>query len=66
MNWKNLLREMSGELTLQQIADRCGFASRGHVHDVLAGNQKSVSFDLGTRICAEHARIVRNAKRRAK
>jgi hypothetical protein len=66
MNWQKLLTEMSEYMTLRQIAEACGFASAGHVHDVRSGKHLSVAFPLGTRIIAEHARVMRKAKRKEK
>jgi hypothetical protein len=45
--------------TLQRIADACGFASRGHVHDVLNGKQISVSWEIGDKLLRLHKRVMR-------
>jgi hypothetical protein len=62
MNFKPLLRDLAQVYTLQSIAEMCGFASRGHVHDVMHGKQKGVTFELGMSIVDAHARLVKQRK----
>jgi len=41
-------------VTLAQIADYCGFCSKGHVHDLKQGRQKTVSFEVGAKLVQLH------------
>jgi len=59
MNWKTLLSELSERMTLQEIADGCGLASKGHVHDLKTGRQKTVAFEAGQSIVALHKKMMR-------
>jgi hypothetical protein len=38
MNWKKLVTELNSVMTLQDIADHAGMASKGHVHDLREGH----------------------------
>jgi hypothetical protein len=66
MNFKPLLRDLAQVYTLQSIAEMCGFASRGHVHDVMTGKQEGVKFELGMSIVDAHARLAKQLKRKGK
>ncbi len=66
MNFKPLLRDLAEVYTLNAIAEMCGFASRGHVHDVMTGKQAGVKYELGVKIADAHAKLVRQQKRRAR
>lgn len=46
-------------MTLQQIADECGMASKGHAHDLKTGKQKTVGYEIGLRLVALHKRMTR-------
>lgn len=59
MNWKNIITDLCKKVTLQEIADSCGFSSRGHVHDLKTGMQKNVSYEVGARLIAYHKRVMR-------
>lgn len=60
MNWKQLILDLtSRKITLQAIADECGFASKGHVHDLKTGRQATVSYDAGVKLVALHKRVMR-------
>ena len=66
MNFQILLRDLHKVYTLQQIAEMCGFASRGHVHDVMRGNQSGVRYEVGAMVIDAHAALKRQQKRARK
>ena len=55
-NFPNLIAELRTVygMTLEQIANACGFSSKGHVHDLKTGRQQSVSYELGTKLIDLH------------
>lgn len=55
MNWKQLLADLRMVMTLQDIADTCGLASKGAVHDIASGRQKTVMYEIGACLIALHA-----------
>jgi hypothetical protein len=59
MNWKQIVTDLFEELTLQQIADACGLASKGHVHDIKTGKQSQVYYDAGVKLLALHKKVMR-------
>ena len=64
MDWKTLIADMRARgLTLQQIKDAAGFASRGHVHDVLGGKQRRVYWEIGDALIKLHKRVMRRKVR---
>ena len=65
-NWNQILRDLGEVMTLQQIADACGFASKGHVHDLRSGKKKSVTYELGVRLMALHKKVMAKQQRQAK
>lgn len=66
MNIQDHLRDLRRAYTLEQIAKMCDFSSKGHVHDVLTGRQKTVTFLLGMRIMDAHKKLMRKEKRATK
>lgn len=47
MNWSNIIKDILDRgFTLQQVASHIG-TSRGQVHDILRGRQKSVIWERG-------------------
>lgn len=64
MNFAQLLFELNETMTLQAIADACDISSKGQVHDIIHGRQKTVSYEVGVKILAEHKRAT-DASRRA-
>lgn len=69
MNWKQILADLRMVMTLQDIADTCGLASKGTVHDIATGRQKTVMYEIGACLIAlhaEHAKTIAAAKRAAK
>jgi hypothetical protein len=66
MNFKPMLRDLAQVYTLESIKEMCGFASRGHVHDVMNGKQEGVKFELGMSILDAHAQLKRQQKRKMK
>jgi AraC-like DNA-binding protein len=59
MDFKKLINELVARKTLQEIADECGFSSRGHVHDLKTGRQLKVSYEIGVKLVAMHKKIMR-------
>jgi hypothetical protein len=60
MDWKNIVADLrKRNLTLEQIKDGAGFASRGHVHDIAAGKQRSVKWEIGDALLKLHKRVMR-------
>lgn len=55
MNWQKLLSDLRLVMTLQEIADGCGLASRGAVHNLATGRQTTVSYDIGAKLVAMHS-----------
>lgn len=61
MNWPEIIAEIRVRgYTLDNIKDKCGFASRGHVHDVANGKQPTVSWERGDALL----RLLRDVRRR--
>lgn len=55
MNWQQVVSDIRARgFTLEQIKDRCGFASRGHVHDIVTGKQERVLWETGERLLKMH------------
>lgn len=52
MDWKTIVTELNSVMTLQQIADACGLASKGHVHDIRNGRQTDVLYSVGAKLIA--------------
>lgn len=46
-------------VTLEQIRAACGFASRGHVHDLATGKQNDISYEIGHKLVKMHAKVRR-------
>lgn len=63
MNWSKIISELAESMTLQQIADTCGLASKGHVHDIKTGKQKQVYYEAGCRLLAMHKKVMRRKAR---
>jgi predicted DNA-binding protein YlxM (UPF0122 family) len=59
MDFKKLINELGAHRTLQEIADECGFSSKGHVHDLKTGRQLKVSYEIGVKLVAMHKKIMR-------
>jgi hypothetical protein len=51
-------------MTLEDVRLECGFASRGHVHDLATGKQGSVSWEIGDALMKLHRRIRRRKVRK--
>jgi hypothetical protein len=65
MNWHNIIAELQAAgWTLEAIAHECGFASKGHVHDLKTGHQKSCGFEAGIKLVELHKREMRKKARR--
>jgi len=65
MNWKQLIADMQarGE-TMQTIADKCGFASSGHVHNLASGKQSDLKWTIGVSMIDLHKRVMRRKARK--
>lgn len=60
MDWKTLIAGLRARgLTLDEIRIACGFASRGHVHDVMTGKQGRVMWEIGDAMLRLHRRVMR-------
>lgn len=67
MNFAKLLRDINETgMSLQAIADYCGLASRGHVHDIMTGRQAHVYYEPGAKIIELHKREMRKSKQQRK
>lgn len=69
MNWQQILADLRMVMTLQDIADSCGLASKGAVHDISTGRQKTVMYEVGVKLVALHAdsqKTIAAAKRASK
>ena len=61
MEWTTIIEYIRrAGFTLAQIAEECGFASRGHVHDVLTGKQGEPKWSIGDKLL----KLQRKARRR--
>lgn len=65
MNFAQLLSDLNQTMTLQEIATACGLAGKGQVHDIIHGRQKTVRYEVGVKILAEHKRAMDAAARAA-
>lgn len=60
MDWPKLINDLRARNeTYESIATACRFASRGHVHDVAHGKQKSVTWEIGDALLKFHRRVVK-------
>lgn len=60
MNWPNLIEIiLSRGFTLQEIADECGFASKGAVHDLKSGQSATCSYERGQKLIEMHKKAMR-------
>lgn len=65
MNWPNIIKPILAHgYTLAQIADECGFASPGALHDLLKGRQKTCTYERGTRLLDMCRMVERKTRRR--
>lgn len=62
MNWQTILSDLRRVMTLQEIADGCGLASRGAVHNLLTGKQATVSYEIGAKLVSMHSENSRAIK----
>jgi hypothetical protein len=59
-DWQHIIQELRGrDLTLAYIADNCGFASRGHVHNLQKRPDSSVTWEIGDKLLKLHKRVMR-------
>jgi len=59
MDWYTIINELQHrKVTLQQIADQCGFASRGAVHDLKNVKAATCSYERGVKLVALHKRVM--------
>lgn len=64
MNWQAIIAEIrSRGLTLEDVRAACGFASRGHVHDLATGHQQALRWELGDALIKLHKRVKRRKVR---
>ncbi len=64
MNWKHIISDIrQAGATLDQIAEECGFASRGHVHDVFTGKQGEPRWSIGNQLLVMHRKALRKLAR---
>ena len=60
MDWQRMIAELrQRRLTLEDIAQACGFASRGHVHDLARGKQGEPRWSIGDALIRYHKRVMR-------
>lgn len=65
IDWPTTIGELqTWGVTLQEIADECGFASRGAVHELRTGESKTCSYERGCKLVAMHARAKRKQQRK--
>lgn len=66
MDFARLLKEINETMSMRAIADYCGLASAGHVHDIISGRQINVWYEPGAKIIELHKREKQKAKRQRK
>lgn len=54
MDWINTIRDLRTVMTLDEIAKSVGLASKGAVHNIVSGKQRTVSYEVGVKIVALH------------
>ena len=60
MDWQRLISDLRRRhLTLADIAEACGFASRGHVHDLQRGKQGEPRWSIGDALIRLHRKVMR-------
>ena len=60
MKWITIIADIRARgYTLEQIKDKAGFSSRGHVHDVAMGRQPRVMWEIGDALLKMHKRVMR-------
>lgn len=60
MNWPEKIEQiLSRGYTLKQIADECGFASKGAVHDLKSGESATCNYERGERLLRLHRKAMR-------
>ena len=66
MNWTAIITDLQGNgFTLERIAQKSGMASKGHVHDLKSGAQKTIPYEVGCKLVELHRRTLRKAARQA-
>ena len=60
-DWGRLVRQIQhgASMSLQKIADECGFASRGTLHDLTTGKSTTCSYERGDALVRLHKRVMR-------
>ncbi len=67
MNWNQLIQDLQAKgVTLEVIASECGFASKGAVHDLKNGAQKTCSYERGQKLIELHAKYKRRKAKERK
>jgi hypothetical protein len=62
MDWNKIISEILARgYTLREVAERCGFASPGALHDLKSGKQFTVSYERGVSLITMHRRTRRRA-----
>lgn len=68
MNFQPILADLRTVMTLQEIATASGLPSRGAVHNIATGAQKTVMYEAGVKLVALHkakAKAIAQAKLKA-
>lgn len=64
MDWNKIIRELQERgQKLQDIADECGFASRGAVHDLKNVAGATCNYERGEKLVAMHKRVLRRIEK---
>jgi hypothetical protein len=63
-DWYRIIQDLQDrKVTLQTIADECGFASRGAVHDLKMVDGATCSYERGAKLVAFHRKVMRRKTR---
>lgn len=61
--WPRLIVDLQRFMTQQEIADACGFSGQSHVCNLKNGTQKNVSYEVGEKLKALHAKLTKKKPR---
>lgn len=60
INWPQYIIDITSRgVSFQKIADECGFASAGAVHDLKSGQSSTCSYERGCALLLMHKRVMR-------
>lgn len=60
IDWPKFITDLTDRgVTLREIAEECGFASPGALHDLKSGSSTTCSYERGCALMLMHRRVMR-------